>query len=571
MASPSPIASPHLHHMQIDSPPALLHHGHPQAGQQGTSSLSKRDKRRTAIANALGELNNNFTLSKDDRYRTQLSILNAEMRAIAETNCHPDTNGILPDFGGEVDAAIDEVLKSSGVILPSTAEKAGRFYSRFIDKVNDSVEQRDVEMTELNMFHERREKTIKMHHELALYHAEQEYQHLVGNIRQRLLTRLQQNRKKLISDKDNLDSTEPSFAFLHPAHYTNLQHEKPPAGRLTDIYTSLDGAPTRKLRGRRGEDHNGDSKSGDLLTILQTLESSGGLPSNGGVHGAQSPGGLGKRKRQNHRKGAAARERETDDILFGSFNDISRPSTPRSSDATRPSRSGVHAGDFVKPLYTLEKLFSDKELAAATQAAQLATVKHYMVKFASDNGNEGQDTQANGQGSDTPANGENGAMEEDGPNAHSVGPTTRNVTSAAAASQGHNMTPVIPPSFLTKSMTAPPPASLKPEDSAGDLAEIRRLANGGAPSSYIAVNGTVGRSGTPNVRSLSGLGGAAMSRTENLSTMSSRRGGLGKEKDDDDSASASGKKSNLGLGITSAGLERKASGDGSERKKQRRN
>ncbi|KAK6525606.1 hypothetical protein TWF281_010661 [Arthrobotrys megalospora] len=568
MASPSPIASPHPHHMQIDSPPALHHHGHPQSGQQGTSSLSKRDKRRTAIANALTELNNNFTLSKDDRYRTQLSILNAEMRAIAETNCHPDTNGILPDFGGEVEAAIDEVLKNSGVILPSTAEKAGRFYSRFIDKVNDSVEQRDVEMTELNMFHERREKTINMHHELALYHAEQEYQHLVGNIRQRLLTRLQQNRKKLISDKDNLDSTEPSFAFLHPTHYTNLQHEKSPAGRLTDIYSSLDGAPTRKLRGRRGEDSNGDSKSGDLLTILQTLESSGALPSNSGLHGSQSPGGLGKRKRANNRKGAASRD--TDDILL-SFNEISRPSTPRSSDATKPPRSGVHASDFVKPLYTLEKLFSDKELSAATTAAQLATVKHYMVKFASDNGNQGQGTQANGQNADTPTNGEDAAAEEDGANAPAAGPTTRNVTSAAAASQGHNMTPVIPPSFLTKSMTAPPPAPLKPEDAAGDLAEIRRLANGGAPSSYVAVNGAIGRSGTPNVRSLSGLGGAAMSRSENLSTMSSRRGGLGKEKDDDDSASASGKKSNLGLGITSAGLERKASGDGSERKKQRRN
>ncbi|KAF3183025.1 hypothetical protein TWF788_005825 [Orbilia oligospora] len=569
MASPSPIASPHIHHMQIDSPPALHHHGHPQAGQQGTSSLSKRDKRRTAIANALTELNNNFTLSKDDRYRTQLSILNAEMRAIAETNCHPDTNGILPDFGGEVEAAIDEVLKNSGVVLPSTAEKAGRFYSRFIDKVNDSVEQRDVEMTELNMFHERRKNTIKMHHELALYHAEQEYQHLVGNIRQRLLTRLQQNRKKLISDKDNLDSTEPSFAFLHPTHYANLQHEKSPAGRLTDIYSSLDGAPTRKLRGRRGEDHNGDSKSGDLLTILQTLESSGGLPSNGGLHGSQSPGGLGKRKRANNRKGAASRD--TDDILFSSFNEISRPSTPRSSDATRPSRSGVHASDFVKPLYTLEKLFSDKELTAATSAAQVATVKHYMVKFASDNGNQGLSSQANGQNADTPANGEDAVIDEDSANAPAAGPTTRNVTSAAAASQGHNMTPVIPPSFLTKSMTAPPPAGLKPEDAAGDLAEIRRLANGGAPSSYVAVNGAIGRSGTPNMRSLSGLGGAAMSRGDNLSTMSSRRGGLGKEKDDDDSASASGKKSSLGLGITSAGLERKASGDGSERKKQRRN
>ncbi|KAF3935923.1 hypothetical protein ABW20_dc0107681 [Dactylellina cionopaga] len=570
MASPSPIASPHPHHMQIDSPPGLHHHSHAQSTQQGASSLSKRDKRRAAIANSLTDLNTNFTLTKDERYRTQLSILNAEMRAIAETNCHPDTNGMLPDFGGEVDDAINDVLKNSGVLLPSTNEKAGRFYSHFIDTVNDSVERREVEMTELNFQHTRRLRNVELHHTLALHHAEAEYQHLVGNIRQRLLTRLQQNRKKLISDKDNLDTMEPSFAYLHPAQYTSLQSERSPANRphLTDIYSSLDGAPTRKLRGRRGEDNNSDSKSGDLLTILQTLESSGVLPSNGGLHGSQSPGGLGKRKRGNHRKG-----RDNDDHLLHSFTDPSRPSTPRSSDASK-SRSGVHASDFVKPLYTLDKLFSDKELVAATTAAQASTVKFYLDLYQQqmtegEGGPTGsQVNAANGQnGTDISANDDDATMEDDTPNAP-AGPTTRNVTSAAAASQGHNMTPIIPNSFITKSLTAPPPAPLRPEEAQSDLAEIRRLANGGVPTSY--VNGvTTGRAVTPLGRSLSGLGGAAMSRGDNLSTMSSRRSGL--PKDDDDSGSVSGKKGTLGLGITSAGLERKTSGDGSERKKQRRN
>ncbi|KAK6537660.1 hypothetical protein TWF694_011834 [Orbilia ellipsospora] len=571
MASPSPLPSPHPHHMQIDSPPTHHHHAHNQLSQQGASNLSKRDKRRAAIANSLTELNTTFSLTKDERYRTQLSILNAEMRAIAETNCHPDTNGMLPDFGGEVEDAINDVLKNSGVLLPSTTEKAGRFYSHFIDTVNNSVERREVELVELNFQHTRRLKNLELHHTLSLHNAEAEYQHLVGNIRQRLINRLQQNRKKLISDKDNLDTTEPSFAYLHPAQYTNLQSERSPAGRshLTDIYSSLDGAPTRKLRGRRGEDNNNDSKSGDLLTILQTLESSGVLPSNGGLHGSQSPGGLGKRKRGNNRKG-----RDNDDVLFNSFAEISRPSTPRSSEATTKSRSGVHASDFAKPLYTLDKLFSDKELAAANTAAQASTVKFYIERYYQQNseldatGDAAQASAANGQnGADASANNDNATTGDEGTSAP-TGPTTRNVTSAAAASQGHNMTPVIPTSFVTKSLTAPPPAPLRPEEAQSDLAEIRRLASGGAPSSL--VNGsTTGRSGTPLGRSLSGLGGVAMSRSENLSTMSSRRSGLAK--DDDDSGSTSGKKGSLGLGITSTGLERKTSGDGSERKKQRRN
>ncbi|KAK6346905.1 hypothetical protein TWF696_007006 [Orbilia brochopaga] len=568
MASPSPVASPYSHQMQLDSPPGPHQHPHGASGQQGTSTLSKRDKRRAVIANLLADLNGSFANTKDDRYRTQLSILNAEMRAIAETNCHPDHNGMLPDFGGEVDDAIADVLKNSGVMLQSTGEKAGRLYSTFIDNINDHIARRDVEMAELHFSHARRLRNVELHHTLALHHAEAEYQHLVGNIRQRLLARLQQNRKKMISDKDNLDTMEPTFAYLHPAQYASLQAERSPGGRahLTDIYSSLEGAPTRKLRGRRGEDNNSDAKNGDLLTILQSLESSGAGPSNGGLHGSQSPGGGAKRKRGNHRKG-----RDNDDLLLNSFAEISRPSTPRSSDAAPKSRSGVHASDFVKPIYTLDKLFSDKELAAATSAAQASTVKFYTELYQkqvaeAEGGNGAQSSQANGQnGADGTAGDDDTAMGDDA----TATPSARNAFTAA--SHMHNMTPAIPTSFITKSLTAPPPFPLKPEEAASDLAEMRRLAGGGG-AVLPALNGSsaaAGRSGTPVGRSPSGLSAAAMSRGENLSTMSSSRRG-GHARDEEDSGSGSGKKGNLGLGITSAGLERKGSGDGSERKKQRR-
>ncbi|KAF3942304.1 hypothetical protein ABW19_dt0205621 [Dactylella cylindrospora] len=565
MASPSPIASPHPHQMVIDSPPGVQQHlsqGH--VAQPPPQNASKRDKRRAAIAGALNELNNTFNFSKDERYRTQLSILNAEMRAIAETNCHPANNGMLPDYGGEVEEAINEVLKTSGILLAATSEKAGRFYSAFIDSVNDSVERREVEMTELHLQHTRRLKNVNLHHNLALHHAEAEYQHLVGNIRQRLLNRLQQNRKKLISDKDNLDMSEPSFAFLHPAQYAAMQSERSPGGRqhLTDVYSSLDVAPTRKLRGRRGEDSNSDSKSGDLFSVLQAIENSGVL-SNGNLHGSQSPGGLGKRKRGNNRKG-----RDNDDSLLPNFTEISRPSTPRSGEITSKARAGVHPADLAKPLYTLDKLFSDKELAAATTAAQSSTVKYYLDLYEKQINEEEGNANGNANGN----RGEPGSNDGDTPMEDEVsvpsGPTTRGVTSAAAASQGHNMTPSIPPSFITKGLTAPPPNPLKPEEASADLQEVRRIRAGGAPMPYL--NGlAVGRSGTPIGRSLSGIGGVSMSRGENLSTMSNRRGG--RRDDDDDTGSSSGKKGALGLGITSAGLERKASGDGSERKKQRRN
>lgn len=390
---------------------------------------------------------------------------------------------------------------------------------------------------------------------------------MIGNIRQRLLNRLGQNRKKLISEKDNLDASEPAFAYLHPAQFATIQAERSPAGRqgLADVYSSLEGAPTRKLRGRKGDDPNNDPKNNDYITILQTLENSGIFSGNGGSHGSQSPGGAGtKRKRGNNRKA-----RETDDGFLTSFTELSRPSTPRSADPSQKSRNGANGHtEFIKPLYSLDKLFTDREIAGATSAAQAATVKHYMELYSQRLNEEDGLVDATAQGAigpvgfDTPSRGDDTPMEDEG-NGAPHGPVTRNFTSAAAALVGHNMTPIIPPSFLTKGLTAPPPAGLRPEESNGDLEEIRRLKAGGAPSS--TVNGTlIGRSATPLARSLSGIGGVSMSRGDNLSTMSSRRGA----RDDDDnlSVTGSGRKSGLGLGIT-ATSEKKS---GRESKKQQR-
>src|SRR5690349_9720556 len=104
MASPVTMLSPY----HSPSPPPQ-----PTANQP----LSKRDKRRTTIFNSLHNLNSSFNQNKDEHYRTKLSLISAEIRAITEANPYTDDGSLLPDSGEEIEASLVELLRMSGVIL----------------------------------------------------------------------------------------------------------------------------------------------------------------------------------------------------------------------------------------------------------------------------------------------------------------------------------------------------------------------------------------------------------------------------------------------------------------------
>lgn len=143
MASPSPPHSPRYHYGSASPPPVQTSVVQPV--------ISKRDKRRTALSNNLQDLTTNFNQTKDEHYRTQLSILNAEMRAITDTNCHPDHGGPLPDVDPDLEAKINMILHSTVAPGPIGDERPSRFYQPFISEVNEAVERRDMKLTELHV------------------------------------------------------------------------------------------------------------------------------------------------------------------------------------------------------------------------------------------------------------------------------------------------------------------------------------------------------------------------------------------------------------------------------------
>lgn len=140
--SPSPQQSPTMAHSHLidrqmsNSPPPA--HSH---------QLSKRDKRRSLLANRLDEITQSFATNRDANYRNQLQALQCDMNIIMEAD--PYGASPLPDSREEIDSLVSRNLQKAMMktISPAPPLRAGMLYAQFAKDVNDAIEERDTNMT----------------------------------------------------------------------------------------------------------------------------------------------------------------------------------------------------------------------------------------------------------------------------------------------------------------------------------------------------------------------------------------------------------------------------------------
>lgn len=104
--------------------------------------LSKRDKRRGAIQERVHEFTESFGNTRDYHFRQQVQSLQNEMALISNSELH----GMAPlsDSPEDIFKFIDE-LATNGQIVPE-AIPSGRWYSKFVQEVNQTKEERDAEL-----------------------------------------------------------------------------------------------------------------------------------------------------------------------------------------------------------------------------------------------------------------------------------------------------------------------------------------------------------------------------------------------------------------------------------------
>ena len=112
---------------------------------------SKRDKRRNMLADKLSDMMASFSDNRDSHYRAQLAALQADINLITKADCY--ANKPLDDAGEEASELVAQIMGNAVPTAPSAGTdyiaQCGKYYSRFVDAVNDAMEERDYNLTML--------------------------------------------------------------------------------------------------------------------------------------------------------------------------------------------------------------------------------------------------------------------------------------------------------------------------------------------------------------------------------------------------------------------------------------
>ena len=135
--------SPVMGHSRAEEFRQLRQHSNSPPQQQ----LSKRDKRRSMLADRLEDITKQFSQNRDVHYREQLQAIQLDMNLIMEADAHGKKQ--LANSGLEIDMLIKDNMQKISMkrAEPVPPPRAGKAYADFAKEVNDAMEERDTTLT----------------------------------------------------------------------------------------------------------------------------------------------------------------------------------------------------------------------------------------------------------------------------------------------------------------------------------------------------------------------------------------------------------------------------------------
>ncbi|KAI9648685.1 hypothetical protein NHQ30_003323 [Ciborinia camelliae] len=345
--------------------------------------LSKRDKRRSMLQERLAEMTTSFASNRDRHYRDQLQGLQIDMNLIQEADVHGKFP--LPD-GNEVGPLVADGLKKVKAIIKHPSA-AGKEYESFAREINNAMEERDVALTTHMRDYEVRANEIESSYAYRMRLADLEYKALMATLRDRLINSVVSKKARLSKDKETIEIGESNALLLHPSQF-GLANPASPGG----------------MHSKRASRHRREAE--ELPNIFDSSKRK-----RKGIDGDESPAP----SRQRMDNGGST------PIWFSERN----TNTSVQVDAS---------------LYSIDKLFTDKELAMTyNQAAQASYA--YMVRHApyEDDNNSPQNGRSDSSSDTDKMNTTAGDPENDGPDSPPAAPTMERQPSHATRSTRANL------------------------------------------------------------------------------------------------------------------------------------
>ncbi|KAI2632100.1 Sds3-like-domain-containing protein [Hypoxylon sp. NC1633] len=292
---------------------------------------SKRDKKRQVLHDRLAVLADRYSRDKDKHYRDELHKIQIDVNLVGRVDPYADRplDAIDREYQDIQQQAADaQQNASAGGSSPkrSLLEMAGPTFSGWVYQVEDLVEHRDYETTSQKLEYERKllehQKTRAYKIELA----KREFKTLSNTLKDRLINSVTSKKYRLGKEKEALDISDSSALLLHPNQFS-LTNPASPGG----------------THGKRN------------TRLRREMEELPGFSENK------------KRKRNmGDDEGSPAPKR-------GALDNTN--TTPFwSSDRVRGLRKETG------PVYSIDKLFTDKELAMTYNSAALAAHKHLLIR-----------------------------------------------------------------------------------------------------------------------------------------------------------------------------------------------
>ncbi|KAI1364309.1 Sds3-like-domain-containing protein [Xylaria arbuscula] len=291
-------------------------------------SQSKRDKKRQVLSDRLSALSEQFNREKDRNYREELQKIQVDVSLVSRVDPYADRPLDEIDRerrGRELSQATNGANNNAGASHRSLLEMAGPTFSEWIHEVEDLLETRDYDMTAQKYDYERKMQDYHNTHAYRVEVAKREHKALSDTLRDRLINNIMSKKYRLTKEKEAIDINDSSALLLHPNQFSLTNPASP-------------GGPHGKRNTR-------------LRREMEEL-----------------PGFSDNKKRKRH-----------------AGDDDGSPAPTRRGDTSNATPFWQH--DRLKslrrgtgPVYSLDKLFTDKELSMTYNAAALAAHKHLLTR-----------------------------------------------------------------------------------------------------------------------------------------------------------------------------------------------
>ncbi|KAE8389820.1 hypothetical protein ETB97_012522 [Aspergillus alliaceus] len=352
--------------------------------------ISKRDKRRSALQERLQDLTASFSQNRDTQFRQQLHALQCDMTLI--NNADPYSPGPLPDSAEEI-AQLIETTVGGGKFAKEMSSLAGMWYSRFVQEVNHIKAETDADLAMLVHRHNSNLERFQKEYAFRVHFAEEEYSHLSATLRERLVQTISGKRTRLMREKEQLDIADTNALLLHPNQFS-ITNPASPGG----IHGNR---KTRHTRHRVDLDELGNGILAEHFN---------------------------KRKRKAPEEDVGSPVRES-----GYTNPAERAKAQVAQQQQAPS-------------YSIQSLFTEKELSAHANQAHVATVHFFSTSKRAD-----QPSGAATNGNNTDAEDASGAdgTEDNGTPATDMARTASQNFHATRSTRGHGSHALNPLSELS--------------------------------------------------------------------------------------------------------------------------